>query len=442
MLYNRKFLQYNKLRHNGKEKSQSRNKAYKYFTKGVISMLPKNKSKDINVYRKNLRKILIETILTSIGAGFCVSTINLFWNQIGMNQTAIGITQMMFTIVICLMDIPMGYVADRFNRKALNVIGDVGVAFTFVMYAFSNNMYTVIAAESLLGLFMAMTNGVDQSFIKYNCNKIDETGNLFRKVNTRIYVWRYIVTLAVMIIGGFIAKYNLRLTIGMSFIPYMAGGIIALGIHDFSGKKEVTHDNPIADMFHSIKEIVKEPKARAYLFSYITGREMTHAQIWVLTPLLIMVGVPIEIVSLGWIMSETMKVVGAKVSEKMVNFKNSNKFLIPAAIEILCMTILVIDTNIITVWLFALNGLVHGMTSGLLQTPLQEATKDEVQTSVMSVAATAARLLYIPVVYFVNYLGNIKLQLALLGVIAVFLPISIYVHTSLKRAEIKEYNSN
>ena len=405
-------------------------------------MLPKNKSEDINVFKKNLRRILIETILTSIGAGFCVSTINIFWNQIGMNQTAIGLTQMVFTIAICALDIPMGYVADRFNRKALNVIGDIGVALTFFNYAFAKNMYMVIISECLLGLFMAMTNGVDQSFIKYNCNKIDNTGDLFKKINIRVYVWRYIVTLLVMIIGGFIAKYNLRLTVGMSFIPYMIGGIVAFGIKDYAGKKEVTHKNPVADMVHSVRDIFKDSKARAYLFSYITGREMTHAQIWVLTPLLIMVGVPIEIVSLGWIMSETMKVIGAKISERMVKFKTSNKFLIPAVIEIACMIILVIDTNIVTVWLFALNGLVHGMTSGLLLTPLQEATKDEVQTSVLSVAATAARLLYIPVVYFVNYLGNIKLQLALVGVIVVFLPISVYVYTALKKEEKKVYNSN
>lgn len=398
-------------------------------------MLQENKSKDINVYKKNLRRILIETILTSIGAGFCISTINIFWNQIGMNQTAIGLTQMMFTVVICVMDIPMGYVADRFNRKALNVIGDIGVALTFLMYALANNMYVVIISESLLGLFMAMTNGVDQSFIKYNCNQIDDKGILFTKINVRINVWKYIVTLLVMIIGGFIAKYNLRLAIGMSFVPYMIGGIIALGIHDLAGKRKVKHKNPVKDMVHSVKEIVNDSKARAYMLSYITGKEITHAQIWVLTPLLIMVGVPIEIVSLGWVMSEIMKIIGAKVSEKMIRFKTSNKYIIPAVIEILWMIILVINTNIVTVWLFALNGLIVGINSGLLVTPLQEATKDEVQASVMSVASTGARLLYIPLVYFVNYLGNIKLQLALVGVITVFLPASICVYIMLKKLE-------
>jgi len=78
-----------------------------------------------NKYKKNLRKIIAETILTSIGAGFSVATITVFWYSIGMDQTAIGFVQMVFTIVICCLDIPMGYLADRFNRKALNIIGDI-----------------------------------------------------------------------------------------------------------------------------------------------------------------------------------------------------------------------------------------------------------------------------------------------------------------------------
>ena len=141
------------------------------------------KSEGKNKYERNLKLIIWETILTSIGAGFSISTITVFWNSIGMNQTAIGFVQMIFTIVILFLDIPMGYIADRFNRKVLNIIGDIGVAVTFLFYGFAQNMYMAIIAESLLGIFLAMTNGVDQCFVKFNANKIDSTGELLKKIN-------------------------------------------------------------------------------------------------------------------------------------------------------------------------------------------------------------------------------------------------------------------
>ena len=398
-------------------------------------MLQKNEAINKKAYKKNLVKIILETILTSIGAGFSVATITVFWNSIGMDQTAIGFVQMAFTIAICCLDIPMGYLADRFNRKILNIVGDIGVSFIFILYALAQNVYMALISECLLGIFMAMTNGVDQSFIKFNCNKLDESGELFKKINVKVHIARYIALLIVVILGGFIAKFSIRLSIGISFIPYFLGGIIAFGIKDYNEKIEVKHKNPVKDMVISVKEIVKDKKIRIYLLSYILGKEITHSQIWIFTPLLIMVGVPIEIVSMGWALSYLMQIVGGKISEKIINFKTYNKFAIPVIIEISWMVILFINTNIVTVWLFALNGLVHGLTEGNLTTSLQESAKDEIQTSLMSVASTGARLLYIPLVYIINYLGNIKLQLALIGVCGLFLPICIITYNSLRKLE-------
>lgn len=387
------------------------------------------------MYKKNLIKIILETILTSIGAGFSVATITIFWNSIGMDQKAIGFIQMAFTIVICCLDIPMGYLADRCNRKLLNIIGDIGAAGAFVFYAFAQNIYMALIAECLLGLFMAMTNGVDQSFIKFNCDRIDSTGKLFKKLNIKIHTARYIALLIVTALGGIIAKYNIRLSIGISFLPYFLGGLIALGIKDYNEKMVVKHKNPLKDMIYAIKEIIKEKESRIYLISYILGKEITHSQIWVFTPLLIMVGVPIEIVSIGWILNYAMQIIGSKFSEKMINMKTSKKFAIPIIIEIVWMIILVINTNVVTVWLFALNGFVHGLIEGNLVTSLQENTKNEIQTSVMSVASTGARLLYIPLVYVINYLGNIKLEFALLGVCIIFIPLCLITFIKLKNVE-------
>ena len=389
----------------------------------------------ISTYKKNLRLTMIETILTSIGAGFSVPVINLFWESIGMNQTDIGFTQMMFTIVVVCLDIPMGYLADRFNRKIINIIGDIGVALTFLYYAFAGNMYMAIFAECLLGVFLAMTNGVDFAFIKHNTDKIDPSGELFKKVNSKLHTFRYLSSFSVMLIGGVISKYSLRLTIALSFIPYFIGGLIALFIKDYGKKAEKKNENPIKDIFANTKEIIKNKNTRAYLLAYIVGKELTHPHIWILTPLLIMVGVPIEIVSIGWILTEIFKIIGAKIGEKLTHIKTSTKFISSIVITALWMNVLIINTNIFTIWVFLLNGLVLGIISATLSIPLQESVKEEYQTSVLSIASTGARLFYIPLVYIINYLGNIKLQLALIGMIVIFVPIGLIVFKQVRKHE-------
>ena len=387
-------------------------------------------------YRKNLLLIEIETVLSSIGVGFAVSIMTIFWNSIGMNQTDIGFTQMVFTISILLFDIPLGYIADRFNRKALNIIGDLGTAFSFLLYANAQSIVVVIISECLLGFFMAMTNGVDSSFIKYNAEQIDPTGELFKKLNVKVQIARYFALFITTALGGVIARYSLRLAIGASFGPYFIAGVIAFFIKDENGKLEKNSNNPFKDMLIAFKEILSSKKTRVLMMTSVSANEVTHAQIWVLTPLLLLVGVPIEIVSLGWVMNFLMQIIGGRISLKIIHLKPSKMYAIPMIIEFAWMIVVIIHVNIVTVWLFALNGLVHGLERSNLETVLQESARNEVQTSVMSIRSTFCRLLYIPVVYFVNYLGEIQLTYALLGVCIIFIPIFVITMIGLRKEKL------
>lgn len=398
----------------------------------VKSIVRSRMKKSVNRYEVNLRKIIFENVVTSIGAGFSISIMTEFWNSVGMNQTKIGWVQMMYTIVVLIFDLPMGYIADRFNRKLLNIIGDIGVAFAFLFYAFSKNMYMVLAAECLLGVFNAMTNGVDQSFMKVTANKIDPTGAYFAKVTRDSYTIKYITLFIVMLLGGFISKISLRLAIGISFIPYVMGAIVAFNIKDYGEKAIAKNSNPFKDMYITVKDLIKASKIKAYMLCYILGKEITHSQIWIFTPLLKQCGVPVEFACIGWILNQLMQIVGSKYSKKFTKYTMSRKFGGIVVIEMMWLLVLIIHTNIVTVWLFVLNGFVKGCADSTLVTPLQEETKDEIQTQVMSIASTGARLLYIPMIYFVNYLGDIKLELALLGVLVVFLPLCLKVYKSLK----------
>ncbi len=388
---------------------------------------------NIDFYRKNLKLILAETFFSSMGAALSISVITVFFKTIGMNQADIGFVQMMFTIVICFLDIPMGYIADKYNRKVLNIIGDFGVAVTFVFYGFSKNIIAVIICECLLGVFMACTNGVDQSFIKYNCDQIDNSGKLFKKVNAKTFTARYIGLFGCTIIGGFIAKYSIRLSICLSGMPYFIASILAILIKDDNVKAEIKHRNLFKDMVTSTKSLISDKKTRVYLITTIAGRELTHAQVWVFTPLLIMVGIPVELVSLGWVLNYLMQILGSKVAQKFAYYKTSKKFAYPVFLEFVWMIILIFHTNIFTIWLFALNNFVHGLLDSSLTTSIQESVGNEVQTSIVSIASTGARLLYIPLVYVINYLGNIKLQFALLGSCVIMLPMCIYAYTQLKK---------
>ncbi len=66
------------------------------------------------IYR-NLKLVMFESAIT---AGLLsMSIMTPFYHSIGLSQLEISWTQIIFTLVMLVLDLPLGYVADRFSRK-------------------------------------------------------------------------------------------------------------------------------------------------------------------------------------------------------------------------------------------------------------------------------------------------------------------------------------
>ena len=65
--------------------------------------------------KRSLNLMMFESAIT---AGLLsMSIMTPFFNSIGLSQEEIAITQGVFTIVVSILNIPAGWVADRFGRK-------------------------------------------------------------------------------------------------------------------------------------------------------------------------------------------------------------------------------------------------------------------------------------------------------------------------------------
>lgn len=166
----------------------------------------------MNVALRNVKLVMLELALT---AGLLsMSIMTPFFYSIGLTQLEVSKTQIIFTMIMMVLNVPMGWVADRFSRKWANVIGDFGVAMTFIGYAFANDFWSVVTCESLLGCFMALSQGVDQGLLKHFCNQIDPGEDFFRRKTATLHCLRYISTLILVCLGGPIGAISLRLALG------------------------------------------------------------------------------------------------------------------------------------------------------------------------------------------------------------------------------------
>lgn len=246
--------------------------------------------------QRSLQLLQLEMTMTSVLMSLPI--MNLFFtDHIGMNMSEIGISQAVCAVALCLANVPTGWLADRFSRKACNIIGDAGVVGALLFYAAAQTFSDVIIAELAFGIAAAFSNGADAGLLRAYCNQL---GTSYARVNARVNSWRPLVEIAGVSVGGLVGAYQPRLAIALSAIPFAVGAIISTQLVEV-GEKRTGNTQPLRDMgaivWHSLWH---NRPLRWSLVAAVIARESTHPLVWLFTPLLLLAGVPPQIVGIAW----------------------------------------------------------------------------------------------------------------------------------------------
>lgn len=377
---------------------------------------------------------------SAITAGLlAMPVITPFFNSIGLSNEQISEVQIYFTAVVILLNIPTGYIADRVSRKWANIIGDFGHAIIFLIYSQVASFSGAVICECACGIMSALSDGVDQSLIKHFVGKISNlTGEsetkLLKTKTAKLEICKQACTLILVSLGGPIGAIDLRLALALSAVSQIIGGIISIFIDDDSEKLVPVHKNPLKDILHVAKSTALNRPLRIRVFTYAVGRELTHAIIWIATPLFLKAGIPLPIVSLAWVFNAIMCIIGARLALRFgKRLSDAAVMAIPTVIMTISLLTMGLHLNIVTVWLYGFMGVIQGWTGSLLMPMIQRYTKPSEQTSVLSITKTLAELLYIPTVWAVGHFADIKLEYGLFTSVAIFLPLCLIIIRQLKQ---------
>lgn len=350
-----------------------------------------------------------------------------FFYSIGMDQGQIGLSQSLFTVVLLLTNIPTGWIADRFSRKFCNAVGDLGCAVALLLYCQATGFGHVVAAEVVFGVALALSQGADGGLLKAYTRLLDPSGRLFIRKNVLIGMWQPIAQAIALIVGGFIGADNPRLAIGLSAISYAIGCVLSLLMKEEGERLVPDHRNPFRDMARVTRKVVAhDARLRWQMVAYAVGREITHAVVWALTPLLLLAGVPLYLVAFGWVVNMGANVCGAWLAGRLSpRLRDWQRFLLPIIGVVFALTVMSIHLSLVTVWLYAFLGIAQGWTSATLLPMVQNRAADDVQSTVISITKSGAQLLYIPLVWIINAFGVIDIRLTMVATVVIFVPLAI-----------------
>ena len=361
-----------------------------FAQKSVRKSVPKDPT--ASRARRNLSLVIAESALT--GGVMSMSIITPFFYSIGLSNAQISLTQIIFTIVVIVFNLPTGYLADRLSRKWANIIGDFGHVALFLFYATVKNFWSIVIFESLIGIMSSLSNGVDQALIKHFSRQLATHTNqpaaeVLKLKTAKATAYRQICNLVLLLLGGPIGAISLRLALALSGTNYFIGGVISLFVQDDSEKLTPTHQNPLRDMWSIARSALADQPLRWRMFAHAVGREMTHCIIWIATPLLMQVGVPIASASLVWAANTLLAVVGAHLAAKYGSRPpDPQAFLVPLCLVGVSMLTLGFYLRPYTIWLYGLIGLSQGWTATLLPPMVQNCAREGERTAVSVLSLT------------------------------------------------------
>ena len=108
------------------------------------------------------------------GVALWVPIEKLFLSEIGFTPQSIGVMAASYAAVVPLLEIPSGLLADRWSRRGVLVIGNVGAFLSVLLGGLSTNVTSYVVAALLLGVYFAMQSGTFDAIV-YD-TVLEETG--------------------------------------------------------------------------------------------------------------------------------------------------------------------------------------------------------------------------------------------------------------------------
>jgi len=88
-----------------------------------------------------------------------------FFLQNGLNLSQVFILQSIYSVALLVLEIPGGYVADRFGRAFSIKISAPIAALAMVLYGFSTHYWQFVALELLLAVANSLISGIDTALL-------------------------------------------------------------------------------------------------------------------------------------------------------------------------------------------------------------------------------------------------------------------------------------
>ncbi|MCX6556762.1 MAG: MFS transporter [Candidatus Aminicenantes bacterium] len=344
----------------------------------------------------------------------------LYYTANGLNSTQIFTIQAAFHLVVLLLEVPSGYLADVVGRRKTLILGAIFFPLGMGVYAVGRSFAAFVCAEAVLAVSISMRSGCDSALLFDSLRQLKREGE-YKRYEGRNALFARTGTAVSSVAGGLLAAVFLRLPFLVNIGSALFMPPLTVALAEPEREKRRSHE-PLRDILRICRFCLREPHIRPVVL--FAGLIMACNLTGVWAYFLLYQGLGIGI---GWfgVLFAAFQLAGALGGGWAHAFSErfgARAALLLALFSPLCFVLLGLFPSI---WLLALvpaNALLWNLAYPVLLERLNLAVGSDVRATVLSLASMAGSVMFIVISPLFGRLVNaFSLSAAFIALGALFL---------------------
>lgn len=182
------------------------------------------------------------------GALFIVPVMVPFYHDaMGMSFNDVLIVQAVFAATVVILEVPMGWLSDMWQRKHVLALAAVVEAIGYGCLLLGDSIWWAAAGEAVVGVAICLISGTNIAMIYDSLLSADRTDEFRRNEGKRSAIGFYSVAVA-SVIGSLAYKTNIHLPVVMTMVALIGSFVFACLMDEPERHRARPEKHPLADM--------------------------------------------------------------------------------------------------------------------------------------------------------------------------------------------------
>jgi MFS family permease len=347
----------------------------------------------------------------------------LFFKENGLSLTEIMTLQGAYSLTVALFEVPSGYLADLFGRKACIVFSTIFSFVGFLFFCFFSGFYYFLIAQILVGFAGSLISGSDSALI-YDTLLQTNNKDDYAKIEGRNYAIGNFSEATAGIFGGFLAVSSIYLPVYVQTAFIFLSIPIAFTLVEPEIKNITRSKNSLKSIFILVKSTLFESSKLRWLIVYSSAMGVaTLSMAWFSQPFFIAIDLPLVLFGIFWALLNFSSGISSYNSHYFSN-KFNYKSLIYFSV-IMSLSFFLLGFSIISYGLFFIFIIyfLRGIVTPILRNEINKITSSNIRATVLSVRSFIIRVSFAilaPVLGFIAEHNSLSITFYFLAVVVGF----------------------